>query len=224
YPDSGPPCTGGTQTPAACLYDEFGDALIGNTYSANGAYGNPSNGDIAATNAAPGPTDCYSGNTESGGGNVTTSPPGLQMLYPSCTGATVPPNANAVFTDEVACDSGAISIGPVQGSTVSPPGANYPRQTQVVMHPLPGATATAAGTPALENPASATLPTMAPCEGVPANPWCPADPSATAAADHSGASVAAGSLPSTGDNRTVAWLGLAAVGLCLAGLSLRRRV
>jgi hypothetical protein len=223
YPDSGPPCTGGTQTPAACIYDEFGDAVIGNTYGANGSYGNPTNGDIAATNLNPGPTDCYSGNTEVGGGNLTTSPPDLQVLYPSCSGATVPPNANAVFTDEVACDSAAISIGPVQGSAVCPPGANYPRQTEVVMHPLPGATATAAGVSALENPASATLPSMSACAGVPANPWCPADADPGVAAAHGQPGVAA-ALATTGGNRTATWLGLAAVGLCLAGLSLRRRV
>ena len=49
YPDSGPPCTGGTlNSPilgqGSCLYDEWGDALIGNKFSNNGGYGNPTNG------------------------------------------------------------------------------------------------------------------------------------------------------------------------------------
>ncbi len=158
YPDNGPPCTGGTDTPAACIFDEWGDAVIGNTYEHNGFFGNPTNGDIGAANVQPGPTDCFGGNVEYGGGAVTTSPPGLQSLYPSCTGQTVPPDANAPFLDEVACDSQSASIGPVASGTLCLPGSNYPRQTAVVMHPLPPGLLTMAD----------------PCQGVPTNPWCPA--------------------------------------------------
>jgi hypothetical protein len=88
---------------------------------------------------------------------VTSSPPDLQTLYPACTGATVPPDANAAFADQVACDSESISIGGVPGGSLCPPGAHYPRRTQVVMHPLPTGLA--------------TMPD--PCAGVPVNPWCP---------------------------------------------------
>ncbi|MBV9411542.1 MAG: LPXTG cell wall anchor domain-containing protein [Acidimicrobiia bacterium] len=59
---------------------------------------------------------------------------------------------------------------------------------------------------------------------MPANPWCPAAPGSSVAVGHSQPSVAAGHLPSTGSSRTIAMLGMAAVGLCLGGLSLRRRV
>jgi hypothetical protein len=159
YPDSGPPCSGGTNTPAACIFDEYGDAIVGNTYAHNGYFGNPTNGDIGAGNLEPGPTDCFSGNVEAGGGPASTSPPAAQTLYPSCTGQTVPPDLNALFLDEVACDSEAISIGPVMGGTICPPGAHYPRRSAVVMHPLPSGLAT------MPNP----------CAGVPANPWCPAN-------------------------------------------------
>jgi hypothetical protein len=156
YPDSGPPCTGGTNLPVACLFDESGIAVIGNIYEHNGFFGNPTNGDIGAGNLEPGPTDCFWNNTEQGGGNVSTSPPLAQTLYPTCTGQTVPPDLNAPFLDEVACDSQSIAIGPVTGGMTCPPGAKYPRQTQVVMHPLPG-----------------TLTGMTdPCDGVPSNPWC----------------------------------------------------
>jgi hypothetical protein len=182
YPDSGAPCTGGTQLQVACIYDEFGDAVVGNTYSDNGSYGNPTNGDIAAVNLEPGPTDCFSANRDTGG-SLTTSPPLLEVLYPVCTGATVPPDLNVLFTDEVACDSGSITIGPIPGSAVCLPGTNYPRQTEVVMHPLPGVLhalgadgavpGSAAWTAALEDPARASLPTMPePCSDVPSNPWC----------------------------------------------------
>ena len=226
YPDSGPPCTGGTQTPAACNFDESGDALIGNTYRGNGSFGNPTNGDFAAVNLEPGPTDCYSGNTEAGGGALTTSPPDLELLFPKCTGSTVAPDANAVFADEVACDSESISIGPVQGGMVCPPGANYPRRTGVVMHPLPGATASAGGLPALENPSSADLPSMPdPCAGVPANPWCAAaaDAAPPAAAPEAASRTGTGVLPLTGGNRVTVWLGLGALGLGYAGVVARRR-
>ena len=156
YPDNGPPCTGGTNTPAACIFDEYGDAIIGNTYDHNGFFANPTNGDIGAGNFEPGPTDCFSNNTEKGGGAATTSPPIAQTIYPACNGQTVLPDLNAVFLDEVACDSESISIGPVAGKTACLPGSNYPRRTHVVMHPLP-----------------TTLATMPdPCAGVPANPWC----------------------------------------------------
>ena len=161
YPDSGPPCSGGTQLQAVCLFDENGDALVANTFGHNGFFGNPTNGDVGVTNAEPGPTDCFHGNSEEGGGNITTSPPLLQVLYPACNGLVVPPDPNPVFTDEVACDSGSVSIGPVSGGTLCPPGNTYPRSNgAVIMHPLPPA---------------ADLPSMPdPCSGVPANAWCPA--------------------------------------------------
>ena len=158
FPDSGPPCSGGTSTPAVCLFDEYGDAVLHNTYVHNGFFGNPTNGDIGAGNTEPGPTDCFGGNVEYGGGAVSTSPPALQSLYPSCTGQTVPPDLNAPFLDEVACDSQSAAIGPIASGTLCLPGSNYPRRTQVVMHPLPAGLAT------MPNP----------CSGVPSNPWCPA--------------------------------------------------
>jgi hypothetical protein len=228
YPDSGPPCTGGTlvapsnpSTPASgqlCLFDDYGDAVVGNSYSHNGFFGNPTNGDVGAANLEPGPSDCFSANTDAGG--LTTAPPEAEVIYPTCTGTTVPPDLDPAFVDQVACDSGTISIfGPFTGTTTCPPGAEYPRQTMIVMHPLPGAVA---GTyegrtvPALENPASATLATMpSPCAsliagGMAANPWCPAargplsltgtPPSRAISSgpDRSGSSSGSGSLPSTG--------------------------
>jgi hypothetical protein len=191
YPDSGPPCSGGTMTPdGTCLFDQYGDAVIDNTYADNGSYKNPTNGDIGAVNLEPNPPDCFAGNQDENG--LTTSPPLAQILYPACIDVPVPPDANALFTDEVACDSDSISIGPLQGGTVCLPGSNYPRQTDVVMHPLPGvlqALGTPGATPgspawtqALEDPGLTSLPTPTQedlCSRLfaghmPANPWCPA--------------------------------------------------
>jgi hypothetical protein len=156
YPDGGATCTGGTELPGAgCYFDEYGDALLANTFEHNGFFGNPTNGDFGATNLLPNPPDCFHGNSDTSG-HLTSSPPLAQLLFPSCTGATEPPDANAPFTAEVACDVQSLSIGPVPASTFCLPTDQYPRQTSVVMAPLP------------------PLATMAdPCAGVPANPWCP---------------------------------------------------
>jgi hypothetical protein len=156
FPDGGATCTGGTELPGAgCYFDEYGDALLANTFEHNGFFGNPTNGDFGATNLLPNPPDCFHGNSDTSG-HVTSSPPLAQVLYPACTGTTEPPDANVPFTAEVACDVQSLSIGPVPASTFCLPTDQYPRQTTVVMAPLP------------------PLATMAdPCAGVPANPWCP---------------------------------------------------
>ncbi len=69
FPDNGPPCTGGTlNSPllgqGSCLYDEWGDALLNNTFSHNGGYGNPTNGDFEQLNFESHPSDCFRGNSE----------------------------------------------------------------------------------------------------------------------------------------------------------------
>jgi hypothetical protein len=158
FPDSGPPCKGGTggQTAGAlCLFDEYGDALLDNRYAKNGFYGNPTNGDFGAGNLESNePTDCYHGNKEVGGGAPTSSPPNAQQMWPKCNGTKVPANSNPQFLAEVACDSQIV----LPGGTKPPcsPTDHYPRRTKVVMHPLPK-----------------SLKTMPdPCAGVPKNPWC----------------------------------------------------
>ena len=158
YPDSGPPCTGGTLGalgPGSCLYDDWGDAVLQNSFSGNGTYGHPSNGDIAWLNFESGhPTACFSGNAEQGGGSVSTSPSNLQQTNPSCNGSAVPANGNGTFLNEVLCDA-QVSL---TGGPPSCPSGPYPQRSTVVMHALPRNLAT------MPNP----------CAGVPANPWCPA--------------------------------------------------
>ena len=199
YPDGGPPCTGGTLTALACLYDTSGIAIINNTYSHNGSFGNPSNGDIAETRLQAGPSNCFSGNTEANGGSASTSPTGLETLESTC-GGTVPPDTNPPFLAEVACDSQA-SIGPVGGNSACLPTDNYPRRTKVVMHALP-----------------ASLTTMPnPCAGVPTNPWCPA-PAASLPP-----SAASHALATTGRSPAVPVAGLLVVLLAATTWRTRRR-
>jgi len=163
YPDSGPPCTGGTggqNANATCDFEEWGDAVENNQFTSNGGYGNPTNGDIGWTSLQADPTNCYSGNTDSSG-TLTTAPSNLQQSYPVCDGHTVPPGISDPqgfqFTQEVLCDS-QVALVPGQPPPCST-GDSYPRRTQVVMHPLPPTREL----PSLKNP----------CAGVPANPWCP---------------------------------------------------
>ena len=167
YPDVGNPppganCQGGIQTGTppnnVCLYDDWDNALLHNSFKHNGSFGNDTNGDIAEITSTAAPSNCYRGNVETGGGQVTTSPSGLQQSKPTC-GGTVPPDSNPSFFNQIACDS-AIFAGIVPGTSGStcPPGANYPQRTKVVM-------------PALPHSGLRTMPK--PCRGVPANPWCP---------------------------------------------------
>jgi hypothetical protein len=138
------------------VYDEFGDAILNNSFRHNGSYGHPSNGDFAWFNLESGhPTNCFRGNTEQGGGAVTSSPSNLQGTHPNCDGSTTLMNGNVTFLNEVLCDSG---VEIVSGVPPLCPTGKYPQRTSVVMHPLPS-----------------NLPTMPKvCAGVPANPWCPA--------------------------------------------------
>ncbi len=161
YPDSGPPCKGGTggqKKGVTCIFDEYGDALLDNHYAKNGFYGNPTNGDFGAVNLEPNePTDCYHGNREVGGKPVKSSPSNAQKEYPKCNGKKVAPDTNLTFLEEVACDAQV----PLPGGTTPPclPTDHYPRRKNVVIHPLPKSLK------AMPNP----------CVGVPANPWCTSD-------------------------------------------------
>ncbi len=174
YPDLGTPpanviaagldCHGGTtnynllgfQT-IRCVYDDWGNALIGNTFTHNGFYGNPSNGDFAELTLLGGqPINCYSGNVDTGG-TLTSSPADLQSTNAQCgavTPSTSTGDGNVTFLLQAACDTQA--LGPGVGCAAGAKG--YPRMTKVVMHRLPRKL------PSMRNP----------CKGVPANPWCPA--------------------------------------------------
>jgi hypothetical protein len=159
YPDSGPPCTGGTPNypllgNGSCLYDEWGDALLNNKYTHNGFFGNPTNGDFEELNFESGhPTDCFSGNTDTAGA-LNSASAALEKQYPSCTGKAAGANINAPFLTEVLCDSGT-ELG---GVSACLPTDKYPKLGNVVMHPLPAASQLA------------TMPK--PCSGVPSDPWC----------------------------------------------------
>ncbi len=164
YPDSKKPCTGGTYNqynallgPKSCLFDEWSDAFVGNRFGQNGSYGHPSNGDFQELNFESGhPSDCYSANTEIGGGPLKpATAAAAQQSTSTCGGSAPGGSTDPNFTVEVLCDS-QIPLGSSPNLTC--PSGPYPRRTKVVMHPLPRHLRT------MPNP----------CQGVPRNPWCPA--------------------------------------------------
>jgi hypothetical protein len=75
YPDTETPppgqhCQGGISGPNDfCLYDDWGNALIGNTFTHNGFFGNPTNGDFGEITERP---DIQSTATEA----MSTAPEG----------------------------------------------------------------------------------------------------------------------------------------------------
>jgi hypothetical protein len=155
YTDAGSSCPGGVANypligSGTCLWDDYGDALIDNSFSNDGGYHNPTNGQFDQLNFLQNPTDCFSGNTDASA-SLSPDATSLEHNYPSCSGAVVKPNSNGVFLNEVLCDSQV----KVSGFGCQP-GDHYPRRSRVIMHPLPKHLAT------MPNP----------CAGVPRNPWC----------------------------------------------------
>jgi hypothetical protein len=152
YPDSSTPeynqsCTGtgGVENGAfGCIYDPMNNALIGNHFSNNGSFKNPSNGDYGQITLNTGkPSNCYRDNVAPNG----STPADLQQSQPACGVPTTGAKTGGALLGQVLCDTGN---GPCGADM------NYPKATGVTMHPLP------AGLPSMANP----------CSGVPDSAWC----------------------------------------------------
>jgi hypothetical protein len=160
-PKNAIPCVGGIQNFSvtlfglpvmiACYYEDSGNAMIGNSFTHDGFYGNRTNGDIAELTLNGGPSNCFASNVDTRGA-LTSSPSGLEQSKPTCGGA-VAANGNQAFLAESLCDSQILGKGFGCQTT-----DKYPRRTKVVMHPLPKHLQ--------------TMPDV--CAHVPANPWCSA--------------------------------------------------
>lgn len=155
-PEQVPPedtCRGGVKVEGGCVFEAFANEIYNNTFSDNGGYGNPSNGDIGeVANAEPAVlTNCWHGNVEEGGGEPTSEPKLIQTTHGTCSS----PNAGgepttSVLAAQATCDSQLLLECP------SVPGEEYPRfPSEVKMLPVPE---------------QETMPN--PCLGVPHNPWC----------------------------------------------------
>jgi hypothetical protein len=152
-PPPGSHCQGGIQvSPILCLFPAHGNLVYGNVFTRDGFFGNVTNGDLATVGFLPQPTtprNCFFGNIAVGG-TLTSEPAHIQRT--SVDGR--PCGKSGTSTDlalvgQLICATGATGLG------TCPPGSHYPKQTAVVMAPLP------------------PLPTMPdPCAGVPRNAFC----------------------------------------------------
>jgi hypothetical protein len=151
YADSNPPSNGQTCSgiggrivqPFGCVLDPKGNAMIRNTFTNNGFFGNPGNADFGQVALFAGePFNCYRDNTAAKG----SSPPDLETTQPKCEGTSTQPTTG-VLLSQLLCDTRVGSC---------PAGSNYPKPGVVTLHPLP-----------------TDLPTMGnPCQDVPGGPWC----------------------------------------------------
>ena len=155
--------SGGHEVPGfGCVLDPEGDALLHNTFRHDGFFGNPSNSDYGQiTLFGSEPQNCFRGNRAPDG----SAPKNLEKIQRACGITTRAGNAGGKLFTQVLCDTGLAAC---------PKGAHYPKPNgTVVLKPLPTG-----------------LPTMPhPCQGVPANPWCPRR--APRPAGHHGPSAAA---------------------------------
>ena len=115
-----------------------------NRFSANGGFGQPTNGDVGDEPAAANPHNCFFGNTDPAG--LSSDPPNIQTVDgPPCTG----PGPG---------DEPGLGAALICASSLNPTGScsGYPGYTGVKLLPLKRQ-------PTMPNP----------CAGVPANAWCP---------------------------------------------------
>jgi hypothetical protein len=160
YPDTGTPspgvsCSGSGGHPdgaLGCVYDPEGDALLDNTYTHDGYFGNQSNSDFGQITLSAGePQNCFAGNRAPAG----SAPADLEQTQAKCGALTTSSNTGGPLLDQVECDAGFL---PCSSTEV------YPKRTGTTLARVPS-----------------DLPTMPnPCVGVPTDPWCPSGSSSSA--------------------------------------------
>jgi hypothetical protein len=150
------PCQGGIYVPVpgseVCYYPAYGNVSENNTFSGNGFFGNPSNGDIGLSTMLHDPGNCFSGDSVPDG----TDPPGIETLAPYQPSGGMCTNANS--GDQTVLAAEALCATQLLFPCPGLPEASYPRPAaQFSLPPVPS-----------------NLPSMPePCAGVPRNPWCP---------------------------------------------------
>jgi hypothetical protein len=145
-------CKGGIGTVVEgkeeCYYDDYANEVEGNTFAANGSYGNPTNGDIGEVSNSETDGNCWHGNVEEGGGEPSSEPKAIQTTHGTCEQPNTGEPLASTLGAEAACDSGLLAECP------EAPGAKYPRTAVKLLPPR-------------EEPGMAN-----PCEGVPRDRWC----------------------------------------------------
>ena len=158
YPDPEKPppgshCQGGIKNdpaPGYCLFPARGNKIFGNHFNHVGFFGNQTNSDLATeTLAARTPRNCFYGNIDHSG-KLTSAPAHIQRASVDgrpC-GRRGTGNDVALF-EQLICATGFTTC-PLPAKD-----ARYPKQTRIVILPLP------------------RLPSMPnPCKGVPRNAFC----------------------------------------------------
>jgi hypothetical protein len=155
-PETPPPgshCQGGVQiAPTLCVFPAHGNRVYGNIFAGDGSFGNVTNGDLATVGLLPTsatPRNCFYGNHALHGA-VTSEPANIQRASvdgPPCSKPGTTTDSALIL--QLICATGATGFG------TCPPGSHYPKQTKIVMAPLP------------------PLPSMPdPCSGVPDAAFC----------------------------------------------------
>jgi len=155
-PPAGVTCASGGGTDFSslglgCVFDTQNDALLDNTFSQNGFFGNPTNGDYGQITLTGGrPQNCFAGNVTASGAPASGTPTDLEQTQATCGPITSGANTGGALLDQVLCASG------LAGPGFCTPTDHYPTVGTVTLKPLPS-----------------NLPTMPnPCVGVPDNAWC----------------------------------------------------
>jgi hypothetical protein len=155
-PERPPPpshCQGGIENdpaPGVCLFRAIGNQVYGNVFIHNGFFGNQTNSDLATeTLSSYTPRNCFYRNVDVSG-TLTSAPADIEGASVDGRPCAGPGTGNDVaLEDQMICNTG------FEPCPLPPGEANYPKQTRIVMLPLP------------------RLPSMPdPCAGVPRNAFC----------------------------------------------------
>jgi hypothetical protein len=96
--------SGGHKVPGfGCVLDPEGDALVDNTFSHNGFFGNPTNSDYGQITLFGGePQNCFSGNNAPDG----SAPRNLEKKQSTCGPISTAGNTGGPLFGQVLCDAG----------------------------------------------------------------------------------------------------------------------
>lgn len=175
-------CQKGITLPARiCVFPAVGNEVAANLLSSNGGFGNPTNSDLAEATLTSEPGNCWTASSViPGTGPLTTTPAGLQLSHGTCSGRPEQGALSSPLGFQLACATQL--LGPCTGIGA----VNVLAQLTTLLDLLhastlslnaPGTSSEPANYPLSTQPAApypAPQPTMPnPCNGVPANPWCP---------------------------------------------------
>jgi hypothetical protein len=155
-PEQPPPpshCQGGVPNdpaPGICLFEARGSQVYGNMFIHDGFFGNQTNSDLATeTLSSYTPRNCFYRNLDLGGA-LTSAPAHIQGAKVDGRPCGRPGTGNdAALANQLICNTEALPC------PLPPREAKYPKQTRIVMLPLPRL---------------ASMPD--PCAGVPKNAFC----------------------------------------------------